>query len=280
MSDLKRVLVTGVQGLVGNVVYGALAQSPDRFDVYGLARRRQPSKRLPSSSLYEVPEDKLHLAHLGDWDAVVRATTGMDVVVHMAADPSGQGGWESVRDNNIVGTYHVFEASRLSGVRRVIYASSIQVIFGYRDEEPYSSILRAQFENLDPRAIRPITHEQLPRPLNLYSCSKVWGEALAHMYSEIHGISCICLRIGWVVAEDRPLNTWALSQWCSQRDIAQLVERCVTAPETVRFDVFYGVSINPYPLVDIEHARQVLGYEPQDRAEDYPVHRCSMEELR
>jgi len=271
MSVLKKVLVTGVHGLVGNIVYRALAQAPDRFDAYGLARRRQPSKRIPPSSLHEIPEDRLHLADLGDWDAISRATAGMDVVVHMAADPSGQGGWESVRDNNIVGTFHVFEASRLAGVRRVISASTIQVIFGYRDEEPYGSILRARYENLDPSAIRPITHELPPRPLNLYACSKVWGEALAHMYSQCYDISCICLRIGWVVAEDRPLNTWALSQWCSQRDIAQLVERCVDAPESVRFDVFYGISINPYALVDIEHARQVLGYEPQDRAQDYLV---------
>ena len=97
------------------------------------------------------------------------------------------------------------------------------------------------------------------------------------MYSQSHGISCICLRIGWVVAEDRPRNAWAMSQWCSQRDIAQLVERCFAAPESVRFDVFFGVSVNPYPLVDIEHARQVLGYEPQDRAQDYPASGDPME---
>ncbi len=271
MSGLQKILVTGVHGLIGNVVYRTLAQAPDRFDAYGLARRRQPSERIPASSLYEIPEDRLCVADLADWNAVRRATAGMDVVIHMAADPSGQGGWESVRDNNIVGTYHVFEASRLAGVKRVISASTIQVIFGYRAAEPYRSILGAHYENLDPAAIRPITHEQPVRPLNLYACSKVWGEALAHMYSQSHGISCICLRIGWVVAEDRPRNAWAMSQWCSQRDIAQLVLRCIAAPESIRFDVFFGVSISPYPLADIEHARQVLGYEPQDRAQDYPV---------
>jgi len=280
MLSPKKVLVTGVHGLIGNVVYRALAQAPDRFDPHGLARRRQPSERISPASLFEVPDDRLHIANLTDWDAVSQAVAGMDVVVHMAADPSGRGGWESVRDNNIVGTYHVFEASRLAGVKRVISASSIQVVFGYRAEEPYRSILGAHFENVDPAAIRPITHEQPARPLNLYACSKVWGEALAHMYSQTYGMSAICLRIGWVVAEDRPPHAWAMSQWCSQRDIAQLVERCIEAPESVRFDVFFGVSVNPYPLVDIEHARQVLGYEPLDHAQDYPVSGDSMEAFR
>ena len=41
----------------------------------------------------------------------------------------------------------------------------------------------------------------------------------------------------------------------------------VCAP-SVRFDIFYGMSNNDYRGTDIEHARQVIGYEPQDRAED------------
>ena len=54
----------------------------------------------------------------------------------------------------------------------------------------------------------------------------------------------------------------------SQRDIVQLVERCLNAPDSLRFDVYFGQSNNRYNLVDIEHAREVVGYAPQDRAED------------
>jgi hypothetical protein len=36
----------------------------------------------------------------------------------------------------------------------------------------------------------------------------------------------------------------------------------------LRFDVFFGQSGNLYNLVDIEHARDVLGYAPQDRVEN------------
>ena len=82
-------------------------------------------------------------------------------------------------------------------------------------------------------------------------------------------MSVVCLRIGWVNGEDTPSSQPGMAPiWCSQRDIARLVERAIQAPEDLRFDVFYGVSNNRLCWVDIEHARQVLGYIPQDSAEE------------
>ena len=54
----------------------------------------------------------------------------------------------------------------------------------------------------------------------------------------------------------------------SQRDIVQLIERCINADESLMFDIFYGMSNNDLRWVDIEHARQAVGFVPQDRAED------------
>jgi nucleoside-diphosphate-sugar epimerase len=263
----KRVLVTGAYGLVGNVIFCRLASDPDRYDVYAFSRRRHQSDRLPQGTLCPVPESQLIVGDLTDLATIQGAVHGMDTVVHMAAEPSGQAGWESILHSNIIGSYHVFEACRLAGVKRVIFASSMQVNFGTKADEPYSSIYAGLHERL-PTEIPPVTHEQPTRPTNLYASSKVWGEALAHTYAHTHGMSCICLRIAWVTAEDRPPVPDARYEWCSQRDIAQLVERCINAPDDVRFDVFYGASNGQYRWVDIEHARQVVGYEPQDWAED------------
>jgi hypothetical protein len=47
-----------------------------------------------------------------------------------------------------------------------------------------------------------------------------------------------------------------------------MVERCILAPYSLRFDVFFAQSDNQYNLVDVTHPRHVLGYAPQDRAED------------
>jgi NAD+ dependent glucose-6-phosphate dehydrogenase len=265
----RKVLITGAYGLVGNVVYGHLAQDPEAYDVYGTARRRHPSDRIIEDQVHEIPEDRFFLVDLVDWEGMQRAVQGMDVVVHMAADPSGMSGWDSVLDSNLIGAYHVFEACRLAGVKRVIFASSVQVNFGQRIKMPPRTELDRHVP-FDPSS--PVTRQQVTRPANLYAASKVWGEALAYVYANRHEMSCICVRIGWVTAEDRPPMdkfAWASRVWCSQRDIAQLVERCICAPPSLRFDVFYGISDNHVRFADIEHAREVVGYAPRDRAEDY-----------
>jgi hypothetical protein len=76
------------------------------------------------------------------------------------------------------------------------------------------------------------------------------------------------LRIGWVNAEDKPTGLENGAFWCSQRDIVQLVGLSVEAPDEMTFDIFYGLSECQYRWADIDHARNVLGYAPQDRAED------------
>ncbi|MCD6285917.1 MAG: NAD(P)-dependent oxidoreductase [Anaerolineae bacterium] len=265
---MKKVLITGVYGLIGNAVYRRLLDHPEAYEVHGLSRRRHSSDRISEAAVAEVPDAQFHLAHLEDFNAVRQAVEGMDVIIHMAADPSGERGWESVLNSNVIGAYNVYEAARLAGVQRVVFASSLQTVFGYRDTEPYATLFAARYDEVDPEAIPALTHKDCARPLNLYASSKVWGEALAHTYAYRHGLSCLVLRIGWVVAEDRPPNPWGQNQWCSQRDIAQLCQCCVDAPDDLRFDIFYGVSDNDYNWVDIEHAREVLGYEPLDRAEE------------
>ena len=261
-------MITGVYGLIAGAIYRQLAEAPDRYDAYALARRRQPSARAPEGCALEIPDGKFSLSDLSDQDEVTRAMEGIDVVVHMAADPNPDAPWENILSSNIIGAHNVFEACRLAGVKRVIFASSGQVTLGYTAEEPYRAISEGRYGDV-PDSIPTVTHEQPVRPRNTYGCSKVWGEALARAYATRHDMSCICLRIGWVVAEDRPPYPKSRDVWCSQRDIVQLVERCIDAPEDVRFDIFYGMPDSRYCWVDIEHAREGVGYEPQDRAEDF-----------
>jgi nucleoside-diphosphate-sugar epimerase len=263
-SGKRTILITGAYGLIGNLLYARLASQNEVFEPYGLVRHKQPSLRMKPENLYEIPSDKLRMADLTDFSAVQRAVDSMEVVVHLAADPDGRSGWESIHNNNIIGTYHVFEACRLAGVKRVVFASSNQVVFGYNHVEPYQSLFRGHFNDISTKDFHPIRHDQVTRPLNFYACSKVFGEALAHMYAYTHGLSCIVLRIGWVLSDD---SMRSRILWCSQRDIVQLLELCINAPENLRFDVFFGHSDNLYNLVDIQHAREVLGYAPQDQAD-------------
>jgi hypothetical protein len=55
------------------------------------------------------------------------------------------------------------------------------------------------------------------------------------------------------------------SVWLSRRDCAELISACLD-PEDVTWAVVYGVSANPTRFWDLEHARELLGWEPQDAA--------------
>jgi nucleoside-diphosphate-sugar epimerase len=247
----RRVLVTGMSGLIGGAVRRRLV---GRYELSALNRR--PMEGLPC-----------HQADIADLDLIRPAFAGIEVVVHLAAVAHGAAPWDEVLRHNVVGTYNVFEASRQAGVRRVVFASSGATVSGYERDLPYSALVAGRDDQVT--TWRRLTHETPVRPTALYGVSKVWGEALGRQYADAHGMSVICLRIGAVNREDRPSTPRHFSVWCSQRDIAQMVERCILAPDGVRFDIFFVVSDNRWSYRDLEHARAVVGFEPQDRAEDY-----------
>ena len=262
MKPLK-VLVTGATGHIGSSTYLKLAEQPEQYDVFALDRTAEFSQRLPQRNTHiAIPEDRFHISDLADYGAVEKAVAGMDVVVHLGADPGDDGSWESLRDNNVIGTYNIFEACHQAGVSRVVAASSIMVSQGHREQEPYKSIVEKRWNDIPENY--PIISPDVPaEPRGIYGATKVWTESLARVYAA-KGTSCICIRIGQV-ERDRPRPPNGHDMFVSQRDIVQIMERSINADESVRFGIFYGMSNNDYRWVDIE---QVIGYEPLDRAED------------
>ena len=116
-----------------------------------------------------------------------------------------------------------------------------------------------------PQTRPSITPQDPPRPNGVYGAAKLWGEALGRYYSDAHGMSVICIRIGRVVKEDRPYDARHAAVYCSQRDVVQMVEKCVSADDSVRFDLFYAVSNNRGRFRDSPAARETMGYGPQER---------------
>jgi nucleoside-diphosphate-sugar epimerase len=248
---MRRVLVTGMSGLIGSAVRRRLE---GRFALRALNRR-------------PLPGVECHQADIGDLEAIAPAFRDVDAVVHLAANVEADPPIETVVRDNVVGTYNVFEAARRAGVRRVIYASSGATVSNCERDEPYASLVAGRYDAVAEWPM--LTHESPVRPHGLYGCSKVWGEALARHFADVSPMSMICLRIGRVTAADRPANPRDFSVWCSQRDIAQMVDRCLAAPDSLRFDVFFVTSENTWAYRDIEHARAAVGFVPEDRAEDH-----------
>ena len=107
------------------------------------------------------------------------------------------------------------------------------------------------------------------RPDGPYGLGKAFGEAAGRYFSDEHGLSVICLRIGTLNKEGRPLDQRNFATLLTHRDLVQLASRCIEAPDHVRFAIFYGVSNNRWRFWDISNSQELIGYEPQDNAEQW-----------
>jgi nucleoside-diphosphate-sugar epimerase len=246
----RRVLVTGLSGLIGTALRRHVG---DRYALRALNRR-------------PVEGVECHLADLGDLAAIRPAFEGIETVVHLAAAAGDNNAPADILRSNVTGAYNVFEAARLAGVARVLFASSGATVAGWEREPPLSHVVAGRYEQVG--TLPKLTHESPLRPGGLYGASKVWGEALARHYADTYGVSVICLRIGRVKAEDRPSGPRDRSVWCSQRDVVRMIVAGIEAPAAVRFDTFFVVSNNRWSYRDVEHARAVIGWTPLDSADD------------
>jgi hypothetical protein len=138
----------------------------------------------------------------------------------------------------------VYEAARRNRVGKVVLASTNHVMGFYNLEGAW-----------------PIDERSAIRPDSLYGVSKAFGEALARYYADAFEMSMICLRIGWFT-EKQPSITRLNPLWISDRDIAQIITRCLETPR--KFGIYYGTSNNPQNHWDLSSAREELGYDPQD----------------
>lgn len=256
-EPIKRVLVTGSSGLIGSMLIRSLA---DKYDFSGIDRAR-------GANAPDVPT--LITDASKSVDAILPAFKGVDAVVHLAADVRQDAPWDSVLPNNIALTHNVWEACRVSGVRRIVFASSNHAVGMFENDDPYRRIVKGDYAGLDPAKVKKVDHTVSVRPDGDYGISKAYGEAVGRYYFEQHGIEAACLRIGTVNPHNSPVKSVRhFATWCSHRDLAQLVDRCLAAPK-LGFEIFYGVSDNRWRFWDTAHAGQAVGFKPVDNAETY-----------
>ncbi len=189
--------------------------------------------------------EEIRTAALQDGDAVLSLLEGVDAVVHLGG-VSTEGPFEPILQANIVGAYHLYEAARRQGVKRIVFASSNHVTGFYRQDEV-------------------ITPHDPVRPDGYYGISKAFGENLSRFYFDRYGIETACLRIGssFPAPEDRRM----LATWLSYDDLERLVVSCLTAP-LVGHSIVYGMSANRTIWWDNTSARH-LGFVPQDSSEPF-----------
>lgn len=251
MSQKKKVLITGASGTIGSILGNALA---DDYDLHGVDIR--PATTIDST-----------IADMADMNSLHSAFAGMDAVIDLAAHSPAATPWENVYKNNIPSTFNALQAARESGVKRIIFASSNHVTGMYEYDSPYSSIVAGNYDKIDQNNIPLITTDMPIRPDGAYGIVKSFGEASGRYFSDNFGLSVICLRIGTLNKESRPLDVRQFATLLTHHDLIHLVDRCLSAPNELHFAIFYGVSNNHWRFWDIANANDLVGYQPQDNAE-------------
>lgn len=229
-----RILLTGAAGLLGSVLRKRLApqvtflRSTDIVDLTAAA-----------------PNEELVKADLGDPSTAAELVKDIDAIVHFGG-LSKDTDFASICRVNIIGFQSLYEAARLAGVQRVVFASSVHAIGFYDQNEVIG------------------TNAPL-RPDSNYGIAKAFGENVAQLYWDKYGLETVSVRIG--SSEPKPSTRRHLLTWLSFDDMCQLVERSLTAPR-VRHTVIYGASNNAAAFWDNTLARHI-GYAPKDTADDF-----------
>ena len=113
------------------------------------------------------------------------------VQVHLAADPNPGADWEtSLLPRNVIGCYNGFQAAHEAGLSRIVFASSVNAVNGWAEEEW--------------TADEGVSADVPVWPVNVYGAAKCFGEALGRVYSTSHGLSAICVRFGSPVFTQDP----------------------------------------------------------------------------
>ena len=218
----------------------------------GTALRRVLSPRFASVRVIDlVAPAELHanetfvIADMSDLAALTPAVAGLDGIIHLA-------GLNTERDLaqtlqvNVLGASNLYEAARLSGIKRVVLGSSNHAMGFYRRDERIGA------------------YDQM-RPDTLYGLSKCWAELTGGLYYDKAGIRTLSIRIG--NAQERPTSPRSLEIWISPGDLAQLCVIGLTHPE-VDCTIVYGVSAGGGSWYDNSEAER-LGYRPADLIRDH-----------
>jgi len=159
-----KVLLTGASGAVATMIRPLLLST---YSEVVLSDREAPAQLQPGETFIA--------AQLDDPGQVAALMSGIDAIVHLGGQ-SVEAAWPVVLQSNIVGLYNVYEAARVAGVSRIVFASSNHAIGLYPREQL-------------------IDHTVPVKPDSRYGVSTTFGVEMGSMYAHNPCIKITDLRI-------------------------------------------------------------------------------------
>lgn len=167
------ILITGGAGFIGSHLCDALLENGYAVRVLDdLSSGKRDNLQLEHPRLTLIEGD------VADAAQVARAVAGCQAVVHLAAVASVQASVDDpvkTHQSNFIGTLNVCEGMRMSGVRRVLFASSAAV-YGNNGEGV------------------AIAEDTPKAPLTPYAVDKLASEQYLDFYRRQHGLEPVVFR--------------------------------------------------------------------------------------
>ncbi len=163
------ILVTGGAGFIGSNLVDRLIELGHQVTII--------DNLSTGKKEYLNSKAEFHKLDISNLEKIKPLFQNVDYVFHLAAQPRIQ---PSIKDpvtshqNNVVGTLNVLVAAKDNQVNKVIYSASSSA---YGDQQKL-----------------PLKEDMRPQPKSPYSVFKWVGEEYCKLFSDLYGLSIVCLR--------------------------------------------------------------------------------------
>jgi nucleoside-diphosphate-sugar epimerase len=210
---VKKILVTGASGFIGSALTRCLLLLD--VELYLFTRDIKKLSKFENENVKKFEVNFLDISSLDNLDIAT-----IDVVVHLAASASFLGRKNLLFNANVASTINLYEWAVKKGVKRFIFASSIEAM-GVRGEPS------------------PATENDLVRPVSSYGESKLQAEKALHEHIKTNNsMELVILRIGNVYGPGGPFI------------IVPLINAMVTKTKHYRFLSCYGKQKFQFIYID------------------------------
>jgi UDP-glucose 4-epimerase len=197
-GDPMSILVIGGMGFIGSRIVKALIEQKEE-DIVVVGRHPTLFRLGEDAERVRVVQgDKTNIDQIFEWITTYKVEKIIDASSELEAESEKVP--YSATKINLMGTLNVFEAARISGIKRVVWASSLAV---YGDKKRAGGV--AQNE------------DSLNNPVTVYGACKTYGEFMAKLYNVRWDMDIISLRPSSVYG---PLRAKGFTSWLT--DIVQL----------------------------------------------------------